>query len=61
MLAIEAKVVCTPGSLADYLRDVNDKFISGVAAPLVGEGAMIAYTLTTEGIPSSRTSPNASS
>ncbi|HVC98466.1 MAG TPA: hypothetical protein VND64_32665 [Pirellulales bacterium] len=45
---IEAKVVPTPGRLGDYLEDVNRKFVGGVAAPLVGEGAMIAYLLTNE-------------
>lgn len=42
---IEAKVVPTPGTLAEYLKDVNDKFVAGVASPLLGEGAMIAYLL----------------
>ena len=37
-----------PGRLGEYLKDVNDKFVGGVAAPLVGEGAMIAYLLTNE-------------
>lgn len=41
---IEAKVVKTPSALADYLGD-TDKFVSGIAAPLVGEGAQIAYLL----------------
>lgn len=41
---IEAKVVPTVKSLADYLSDV-DKFKNGVAAPLVGEGAVIGYLL----------------
>jgi hypothetical protein len=45
---LEAKVVPSPGKLAGYLKDVNDKFIGGVAAPLVGEGGMIAYLLTRE-------------
>jgi len=43
---IEAKVLPTPGTLADYMRDVRDKFESGIAAPLVGEGGMIGYLLT---------------
>lgn len=42
---IEAKVLNTPGTLADYLRDTA-KFEEGIAAPLVGEGAQIAYLLT---------------
>lgn len=45
---LEAKVVPSPDRLGEYLKDVNDKFVGGVAAPLVGEGAMIAYLLTTE-------------
>lgn len=42
---IEAKVISTTGALAAYLDDVNDKFVKGIAAPLVGEGAMIGYLL----------------
>lgn len=41
----EAKVVPTPGTLAEYLGDTR-KFTDGIAAPLVGEGAQIAYLLT---------------
>jgi hypothetical protein len=44
---IEAKVVPTPGTLAEYLRDTK-KFADGIAAPLVGEGAQVAYLLTGE-------------
>lgn len=43
---IEAKVLQTPGSLHEYVSDVRDKFETGVAAPLVGEGGMIAYLLS---------------
>jgi len=42
---IEAKVVPTPGTLAEYLGDVK-KFTDGVTAPFVGEGAQIAYLLS---------------
>lgn len=42
---IEAKVLKTPGTLSDYLGDTA-KFENGIAAPLVGEGAQIAYLLT---------------
>ncbi len=42
---IEAKVLPTSATLAEYLKDVNDKFVAGVASPLHGEGAMIAYLL----------------
>ena len=41
---IEAKVVPTSGTLADYLGDTK-KFTDGIAAPFVGEGAQIAYLL----------------
>lgn len=40
---IEAKVLSTAGAVSDYLKDVREKFISGVAAPFVGEGGMIGY------------------
>jgi hypothetical protein len=43
---IEAKVVLTPNALAEYLKDVRNKFIAGIAAPIVGEGAMIGYLLS---------------
>ena len=39
---IEAKVLPTPGTLADYLGDTQ-KFCGGTAAPFTGEGAQIAY------------------
>ena len=42
---IEAKVIPTERTLADYLADTV-KFTSGTAAPLTGEGAQIAYLLT---------------
>lgn len=42
---IEAKVLKTPGTLAEYVTDTA-KFVNGIAAPLVGEGAQIAYLLT---------------
>lgn len=42
---IEAKVLKTPGTLSEYLGDTA-KFEKGIAAPLVGEGAQIAYLLT---------------
>lgn len=42
---IEAKVVRTTGTLAEYVKD-TEKFTGGVAAPFVGEGAQIAYLLT---------------
>ena len=42
----EAKVVTSSSALGEYMKDVNEKFIRGVAAPLVGEGAMIAYLIS---------------
>ena len=39
-------MVQSPGRLGEYLKDVNNKFVGCVAAPLVGEGAMIAYLMT---------------
>jgi hypothetical protein len=41
---IEAKVVPTANTLADYLGDVK-KFTDGIGAPLSGIGAQIAYLL----------------
>ncbi len=46
---IEAKVIPTPNTLSEYLKDVREKFIAGVASPLIGEGAMIGYLLGSEG------------
>ena len=43
-LPIEAKVVSAPGVLAAYIGD-TEKFAGGIAAPLVGVGAQIAYLL----------------
>lgn len=42
---IEAKVVPTPGTLAEYIGDLK-KFTDGIAAPLSGIGAQIAYLLS---------------
>lgn len=42
---MEAKVVKTPGTLREYLADV-DKFCSGKAAPFVDQGGLIAYLLS---------------
>lgn len=46
---IEAKVVRSPGALGEYMKDVTEKFVAGVAAPLTGEGAMIAYLVSCDG------------
>lgn len=43
---IEAKVLPTSGTLAEYIGDVRDKFEAGIAAPLTGEGGMIGYLLS---------------
>ncbi len=42
-LPIEAKVLQSDAALAEYLKDVREKFIAGRAAPLVGEAGMIGY------------------
>jgi hypothetical protein len=41
---IEAKVVARPSQLTLYITDV-EKFKAGTAAPLVGQGGLIAYLL----------------
>lgn len=43
---IEAKVIPSPRALAEYLKDVNEKFVTGIASPLIGAGAMMGYLLT---------------
>lgn len=43
---IEAKVLPSPGALAEYLKDVNEKFVKGIASPLAGEGGMVGYLLS---------------
>lgn len=47
---VEAKVIVTPGALSEYLKDVNDKFVSGTASPLVSEGGMIGYLLCSDAL-----------
>ena len=42
----EAKVLDTPGTLADYVKDIREKFETGIAAPLIGEAGMIGYLLS---------------
>lgn len=46
---IEAKVIPSAGRLSKYLKDVNEKFVAGIAGPLVGEGGMLGYLLFTDG------------
>ena len=54
--AIEAKVIFSPGALAEYLKDVKGKFIPGRGSPLIGDGGMIGYLLRRNGwIPFSET------
>ena len=36
----------TPSAISEYLKDVRSKFIAGIAAPFVGQAAMIGYLLT---------------
>ncbi len=43
---IEAKVLPSPSDLSEYLKDVREKFETGIAAPLTGEGAMLGYLLS---------------
>ncbi|WP_211098356.1 hypothetical protein [Azospirillum sp. B506] len=43
---LEAKVLETPGTLADYLGDVKDQFLTCRYAPLSPSGAMIGYLLS---------------
>lgn len=42
---IEAKVLPTDSTLAKYMEDVN-KFLTGTAAPFVGEGGVLGYLLS---------------
>lgn len=43
---VEAKVLRTSTTLHKYMSDVREKFEAGIAAPLTGEGGMIAYLLS---------------
>jgi hypothetical protein len=46
MWPMEAKVLETPGRLADYERDVREEFLKCRYAPFSGAGAMLAYLLS---------------
>ncbi|MPT18699.1 MAG: hypothetical protein E2579_13230 [Pseudomonas sp.] len=46
MWPIEAKVLETPGRLADYAKDVNDEFLTCRYAPFSSSGAMLGYLLS---------------
>jgi len=40
-LPIEAKILPTSNTLAEYLKDVRKKFVGGIAGPFVGEGGKV--------------------
>ncbi len=46
MWPLEAKVLETPGTLADYERDVREEYLTCRYAPFSGSGAMLAYLLS---------------
>jgi hypothetical protein len=48
MWPLEAKVLETPRTLANYVRDVHDQFLSCRYAPFSGSGAMVGYLLSEE-------------
>jgi hypothetical protein len=45
MWALEAKVLPTPATLADYITTLKKRFLSGDYAPFVSEGVMVGYLL----------------
>lgn len=45
ILPVEAKLLPSAKALAEYMKDVELKYIGGVAAPMVGECGMIGYLL----------------
>ncbi len=46
MWPLEAKVLETPGTLAEYERDVREQFLTCRYAPFSGSGAMLGYLLS---------------
>jgi hypothetical protein len=46
MWPIEAKVLETPGRIADYARDVREEFLTCRYGPFTSAGAMLGYLLT---------------
>lgn len=46
MWPLEAKVLETPGSLAEYERDIRVEYLTCRYAPFSGSGAMLAYLLS---------------
>jgi hypothetical protein len=49
MWPLEAKVLNTPGALADYLRDLREQFLTCRYAPFVSSAAMLGYLLSGTG------------
>ncbi len=47
---VEAKVLETPGTLAAYLSDVNEQFLTCRYAPFSRSGAMLGYLLNGEAV-----------
>jgi hypothetical protein len=45
MWPLEAKVLPTPGTLADYLRDIRDEYLTCRYAPFSPSAAMLGYLL----------------
>jgi hypothetical protein len=45
---IEAKVLETDGTLAEYIKEINDNYLTCRYGPFTGEGAMLAYLLNGE-------------
>ena len=45
MWPIEAKVLETPGGVADYVRDIREEYLKCRYGPFSASGAMLAYLL----------------
>ncbi|KGC74423.1 hypothetical protein DO71_2806 [Burkholderia pseudomallei] len=46
MWPLEAKVLATPGALADYERDIREQYLTCRYAPFSASGAMLGYLLS---------------
>jgi hypothetical protein len=46
MWPLEAKFLRSDGAVADYIRDVQDEFLTGRYAPYANSGAMLGYLLS---------------
>jgi hypothetical protein len=46
MWPVEAKVLRTDGEIADYVKDIQEQFLTGRYAPFSSSGAMIGYLLS---------------